>query len=315
VLIPRFCPHLLVWLCWLGASSPATAQQTPSPYRTQFAVEAPITLGLAGLSATGLLLVQHKHVASEADLAALHPEKIPAIDRFSAGYYSERAQTTSDALCYGTLALVPALLAFNPSVHGRYGQVAGLYLETMSATAALFTLTVGTVYRYRPFLYGPEGGKLRGGPVATNSFFGGHTAHTATATFFAAQVFHDFNPGSKAQPYVWGAAATVPAVVAYFRIQAGKHFLTDNLVGYAVGATVGMVVPRLHRTGASLDVAAVPSQNFTGALIGCAVGATAGIVAQHFYKKLHGAGMSWVPLQGVNVNGYAYGGLLLTRPL
>jgi membrane-associated phospholipid phosphatase len=313
--IPRFCPYLLVWLCWLGSSSPATAQQTPSPYRTRFAVEAPITLGLAGLSATGLLLVQRKHVASEADLAALTPENIPAIDRFSAGYYSERAQTTSDALCYGTLALVPALLAFNPTVHGRYGQVAGLYLETMSATAALFTLTVGTVYRYRPYLYGPEGGKLRGGPVATDSFFGGHTAHTATATFFAAQVFHDFNPGSRAQPYVWGAAATVPAVVAYFRIQAGKHFLTDNLVGYAVGATVGVVVPRLHRTGAGLDVAAVPPQNFTGALIGCAVGATAGVVAQHFYKKLHGTGVSWVPLQGVNVNGYAYGGLLLTRPL
>ena len=56
---------------------------------------------------------------------------------------------------------------------------------------------MGNVYRYRPYLYGPEGGDDRGGKVATNSFFAGHTA-----TFFAAKVFHDFNPGLRAQPYV-----------------------------------------------------------------------------------------------------------------
>jgi membrane-associated phospholipid phosphatase len=299
----------------LAGGTTAAAQQAPSPYGTRFAVEAPVTLGLAALSATGLLLVQHKRVASEADLAALRRESIPAVDRFSAGWYSERAQATSDAFCYGTIALVPALLAFDPNVHGRYGQAAGLYLETMATTAALFTLTVGTVTRYRPYLYGSEGGKLRGGPVATDSFFGGHTAHTATATFFAAQVFHDFNPSSKLQPYVWGAAAAVPAVVACFRIRAGKHFLTDNLVGYAVGATVGLVVPRLHRVSSGYDAANVPAQDFTGSLIGCAVGAATGVAVLHFYKKLHGTGISVVPMQGLNRNGYAYGGLLLTRPL
>ncbi|MCC3155458.1 phosphatase PAP2 family protein [Hymenobacter sp. BT770] len=297
----------------LSGNLAAIAQQAPSPYGTRFAVDAPITVGLAGLSVTGLYLVQQKHVSTEAELAALNRQNIPKIDRFSAGWYSDRAQVTSDAFCYGTLALVPALLAFDPKVHGRYGQVAGLYLETMSATAAIFTLTVGTVYRSRPYLYGTEGGSKRHGTIATDSFFGGHTAHTATATFFAAQVFHDFNPGSAAQPYVWGAAAALPAVVAYFRVRAGKHFLTDNLVGYAVGATVGIVVPRLHHSAAGYDAAAVPAQNFTGSLVGCGVGAAAGVVALHFYKKVHGTGVSMVPMQGLNVNGYAYGGLMLAR--
>ena len=299
----------------LGSRSAATAQQAPSPYTTRFAVDAPLTAGLLGLSATGLLLVQHKRTATEADLAALDPANIPAIDRFSAGRFSPRAQLVSDGFCYGTLALVPALLAFQPNVHGRYGQVAGLYLETMSSTAALFTLTVGTVYRYRPYLYGPEGGELRHGPVATDAFFGGHTAHTATATFFAAQIFHDFNPGSKAEPYVWGVAAAVPAVVAYFRVQAGKHFLTDNLVGYAVGATVGVMVPRLHRNDTVFDPTNVPPQRFTDSAVGVGVGAAVGLVALHFYKRLHGTGVSLVPMQGVNLNGYAYGGVRLTRAL
>ena len=309
-------PLFLAGALLLSNCPAATAQQAPSPYATRFAVEAPITAGLAALSATGLLLVKQKRTTTDADLAALDRASIPAIDRFSAGRYSERAQLVSDGFCYGTLALVPALLAFQPNVHGRYGQVAGLYLETMTATAALFTLTVGTVYRYRPYLYGPDGGKLRHGPVATDSFFGGHTAHTATATFFAAQVFHDFNHGSKAEPYVWGAAAAVPAVVAYFRLRAGKHFLTDNLVGYAVGATVGIIVPRLHHNSTTIfDPASVPPQRFTDSAIGCGVGAAAGLVALHFYKKLHGTGVSMVPVQGVNRNGYAYGGVRFARAL
>lgn len=105
----------------------------------------------------------------------------------------------------------------------------------------------------------------------------------------------------------------MPAVVAYFRIRAGKHFLTDNLVGYAVGATVGMVVPRLHHVNSGYDAANVPAQDFTGSLIGCAVGAATGVVVLHFYKKLHGTGISAVPVQGLNRNGYAYGGLQLVR--
>ncbi|TDN38811.1 phosphatase PAP2 family protein [Hymenobacter sp. UV11] len=311
----RLAVPVLAGLLGLGPAMAALAQQAPSPYQTRFVLEAPITLGLAGLSATGLYLVQHKRVAPAAELAALDRARVPGLDRFSAGTYSARAQATSDALCYSTLVLVPALLAFDAPVHGRYGQVAGLYLETMATTAAIFTLTVGTVYRYRPYLYGAAGGSRRSGAVAANSFFGGHVAHTATATFFAAQIFHDFNPGSRVQPYVWGAAAAVPVVVAYFRIKAGKHFLTDNLVGYAVGATVGVLVPRLHRTAAGYDGAALPPQHFADALIGCAVGATAGVAVLHFYKKLHGKDLSLTPIQGLNVNGYAYGGVRLTRPL
>ncbi|WP_210520917.1 phosphatase PAP2 family protein [Hymenobacter terricola] len=251
-------------------------QQASSPYHARFLVDAPITLGLGAVSGLGLHLVQQKHGLSTTELAALNKNDVPGFDRFSVGYYSETAQTTSDFLCYGALVAAPALLALNPAVRGRYGQVAVLYLETLLATDAIFTMTVGNISRYRPYLYGPNGGDGRNGTNATNSFFAGHTAHTAT--FFAAQVFHDFNPGSRAQPYVWGAAAIIPAAVAYCRIKGGMHFLSDNIVGYAVGATMGIVVPQLH-------------------------------------KKAGRAGVSMLPVQGLNVNGYAYSGLLLSKRL
>jgi hypothetical protein len=271
---------LLLTLALAGAlgAPAAVAQEAPSPYHTRFAVDGPVTLGLGAVTGTGLYLVQQKHGLSNVELAALRKEDVPKIDRFSAGYYSESAQTVSDYLCYGTLLAAPGLLTLNPAVRGRYGQVLGLYVETMLANEAIFTMSVGTVSRNRPYLYGTEGGSGRTGKIATNSFFSGHTANTATATFFAAKVFHDFNPDSRAQPYVWGAAAVVPAVVAYYRIEAGKHFLTDNLVGYAIGATVGVVVPQLHKTSGA-------------------------------------SGVSVLPLQGLNVNGYSYGGFLLTKRL
>ncbi|GAA4369208.1 hypothetical protein GCM10023185_42650 [Hymenobacter saemangeumensis] len=265
----------------LGLGSPvaATAQSAvPTPYRTHLYRDGAIITGLTGLSVTGLLLVQQKSGLSNEELARLDKNDVPKMDRWVAGKYSESAQFASDILCYPTMLIAPGLLVFNPAAKAKFGQVAILYLETMMTTDAMFTMTVGTTYRYRPYLYGSEGGSGRNGKIATNSFFAGHAAHTATATFFAAKVYHDFNPDSPAQPYIWAAAAAVPAAVGYYRMEAGKHFLSDVLVGYTIGATVGVLVPQLH-------------------------------------KKRDGNGLSVLPLQGVNVNGHAYTGLQLSKQL
>ena len=275
----KFFASLALAGALLTAAAPAAhAQKVASPYHTRFAVDGPIMLGLGGISAFGLYRVQQKSGLSDAGLAALRKEDVPSFDRFSAGWYSDRAQTASDLLCYPTLVIAPGLLALNKDVRSHYGQVLGLYVETLLASDALFTTSVGNSYRYRPYLYGTEGGDSRSGAIATNSFFAGHTAHTATATFFAAKVLHDFNPGYAGEAFVWGAAAVVPAAVAYFRIEAGKHFLSDNMVGYTVGTTMGILVPQLHK-----------------------------VAGRH--------GVSFVPMQGLNANGYAYSGLLLRKRL
>ncbi|WP_201984638.1 phosphatase PAP2 family protein [Hymenobacter rubidus] len=275
----KFLASLALAGSLLTAAPTAQAQQsTNSPYHTRFAVDGPVILGLGAVSAFGLYRVQQKHGLTDAELANLKKEDVPSIDRFSAGYYSDAAQTTSDLLCYPSLVIAPGLLALNDNIRSHYGQVLGLYVETVLASESIFTTAAGNVYRYRPYLYGTEGGGGRSGKIATNSFFSGHTANTATATFFAAKVMHDFNPGYSGEAFVWGAAAAVPVAVAYFRIEAGKHFLSDNLLGYAVGATMGVVVPQLHKVAGR-------------------------------------AGVSLVPMQGLNVNGYAYSGMLLSKRL
>ena len=274
----HFATLALVGTLLATATTPAAAQRSASPYHTRFAVDAPITLGLAGGSVLGLYRIQQKDGLTDAQLAALRKEDVPGFDRFSAGWYSDAAQTKSDYLCYGSIAAVPIVLALNPNVRAHYGQVAGLFVQTMLATDAIFTNVTASFPRYRPYLYGTEGGGGRNGKIATSSFFAGHTAHSATATFFMAKVFSDFNPDSPARPYVWGVAAVLPAAVAYYRIEAGKHFLSDNIVGYTLGATMGIVVPQLHKVAGR-------------------------------------TGVSFVPMQGLNANGYAYSGLLLSKRL
>ena len=70
---------------------------------------------------------------------------------------------------------------------------------------------------------------------------------TAANTFFAAKVFSDYYPDSKWKPVVWTAAATIPAITGYLRVKGGRHFTTDVITGYAVGAAVGYLVPHFHK--------------------------------------------------------------------
>ena len=138
-----------------------------------------------------------------------------------------------------------------------------MFIETMSAAAASFTIAAGLVQRSRPLVYNtslPD--EDRRDKDEQRSFFAGHTAATAAATFFAAKVFSDFNPDSQLKPYFWAAAAAVPALVGYQRLRAGKHFLTDNVLGYGVGMACGILIPQLHKKTNTTNLSVEPVVGF-----------------------------------------------------
>jgi membrane-associated phospholipid phosphatase len=155
---------------------------------------------------------------------------------------------------------MPVLMALiNKNERHKIAQVLVLYTETMAVTGAVFTMATGNIYRSRPYVYGTAAPyNLRLNKNSQRAFFAGHTAATAAATFFMAKAFQDFNPGSKAIPYVWVFSASVPAVVGYLRYKAGMHFLSDNLLGYAIGAGAGLLVPQLHKIKKLRNVSFAP---------------------------------------------------------
>ncbi|WP_299755907.1 phosphatase PAP2 family protein [uncultured Pontibacter sp.] len=261
--------RILSILCLLTFLTGSTYAQDDSPYKTSFKVDAPIIAAGMGLSAYGLSLMQDKSGLSEEQIIALSKNDVNGFDRFSAGYDSENAKKISDFPFYGSFA-TPFLMLLNDNVGNKAGQVLVLYVETMAVTGALFTMTNGNVERTRPLVYSSEVDiSEKNDANARNSFYAGHTAATASATFFAAKIFHDFNPDSRARPYVWAAAAAVPAAVGYLRLKAGKHFLSDNLLGYAMGAAAGILVPQLHKKANKRNISLVPvsGKYFNGALM------------------------------------------------
>ncbi|MBX0333496.1 phosphatase PAP2 family protein [Pontibacter sp. HSC-14F20] len=256
---------LMIWCLVMTAQ--VSQAQNDSPYRTKFVVDAPITAAGMGLSYYGLTRMQDKDGLTEEQIANLNKNQVNSFDRFSAGWDSDQAKKVSDFPFYGSFAL-PFLLAFDDDVRSNAGQVFGMYVQTMAITGALFTMSNAYNPRIRPMVYSPDvemEEKTRAN--ARNSFYAGHTAASAAASFFFAKVFHDFNPDSPARKYVWLGAAAVPATVGYLRLRAGKHFLSDNLLGYAVGAAVGIVVPQLHKksdnNGFSLNPTIIPTFNGT----------------------------------------------------
>jgi len=261
--------HLLALLSIFALFAQPAFCQSNSPYNTSLKVDAPVIAAGIGLSYYGLTLMHDKEGLTPAEALTLQKSNVNGFDRFSAGWHSLSAKNTSDFPFYGSLA-APALLLLNDNVRSKAGQVLVLYVETMAVTGAIFTLTNGNAPRIRPLVYSPDVAVSdKTTPNARSAFFAGHTAATASASFFVAKIFHDFNPDSRARPYVWAAAAAVPATVGYLRLRAGKHFLSDNLIGYAVGAASGILVPQLHKASNKTDISLIPvsSPEYNGAVL------------------------------------------------
>jgi hypothetical protein len=207
-----------------------------SPYHTSFKKDAPVIIGGIGLTALGVYLIQNKKAITPGDLINKTKNKVPFFDRGNVGFYSKRANDASYIPFETGFAMPIVFMLVNKNERQKIGQIFALYTETMAITGAMFTISAGAINRSRPLVYGTSAPtSLRLAGKSQRAFYAGHMAATAASTFFAARVFQDFNPDSKAKPYIWTVAAIVPAITGYLRYKAGMHFLSDNLLGYILG--------------------------------------------------------------------------------
>lgn len=258
--------YLSILILFLICSNKSFSQ-SESPYKTSLEVDGPALAAGFGLSYLGLTFIKNKDELTATEVTNKSKDDVFFLDRFAAGNYSEKADKDSYIPFYGSFAVAPIVALIDGKQRSHYGQISVMFLETMSAAAASFTIAAGLVERSRPLVYNTSLPlEERQDKDEQRSFFAGHTTATAAATFFAAKVFNDFNPDSKLKPYVWAAAAAVPAVVGYQRLKAGKHFLTDNLLGYGIGAAFGILIPELHKktNNSNLSVAPVMGFNYQG---------------------------------------------------
>jgi len=207
---------------------PLFAQDT-SPY--QYDKKNDIIVYSASATTLGLSYYLHEEkleVLSEDFIQTLDRNSVNKFDRVATRFSSVSASNVSDAFLISS-AIAPGFLFTSKKVRKDFGKKY-------------------TTKRTRPLVYNPEFELAdKTNKSARRSFFSGHTSAVASNSFFTAKVFSDYFPDSKWKPLVWGVAATAPAITGYLRVRAGKHFPTDVIAGYALGAGIGILIPHLHK--------------------------------------------------------------------
>jgi membrane-associated phospholipid phosphatase len=243
----RAAPLSLVALAASLAIAPGAARGEPHPLRHDLRAD-------GALAAGGWLL----YLSSELAKDALAPARCRvcggnALDDRARDLLvwrrNDAAARGSDVLAF---ALFPAGLAAHQLLAaGREGDVeAGavdlLVVGEVAALAMSLNQAVKfAVGRQRPFV------RHRNFAVAERladsddhlSFFSGHTTFTFAVAAAAGTVSE--LRGYRSAPWVWGAGMTLAATTGYLRIAADRHYLTDVLVGAAVGTALGVALPRL----------------------------------------------------------------------
>ncbi len=218
-----------------------------TPYRVKMGKDIGIVVGGLGLTSGAYLWEKHLSPLTPSQIAGLDRNNIPKFDRIASYQWHPTAKWQSDVLLFGS-GLAPLALMADKDMRKDWQILGLLGLETFVVNVGITNLVKNAVHRTRPFVYNNNAPMdIKTQQDARLSFFSGHTSTVSSLSFFAAQAFTDYHPHSKALPFIWGTAVALPALTGYLRVRAGKHFPTDVLTGYLIGAAIGVIVPRLHR--------------------------------------------------------------------
>ena len=221
--------------------------RSQSPYKLNPSKEVIWLSSGISVLASGYLVVRTTTPFTSDEILVLDRQNINSFDRFASKNYSTKFQNASDIFLLSSFGSgVPFL--FKKQIRKDFFTLGIIYFEAATITTGTTLLTKALTKRSRPFVFNGEVGieeKISRG--AKYSFFSGHTSIAAMNTFFLAKIFSDYSPNSKWKPYVWTGAILIPAATGWGRVEGGKHFPTDVLAGYTVGALVGYFVPHFHK--------------------------------------------------------------------
>ena len=216
-----------------------------------------LAVGVGGMliSTIGIDRVRLK---DEVNANELRRSDVWSIDRWAFPATAEardRAAASSDIGFNGAI-LLPLTLFVNKKFRKDWLDILSLYVETHAFNSLTYAYSpIGPTFidRIRPVSYYPE---LDAADPSTrvvgnnrNSFFSGHVSTTTTGMFFFAKVLSDYNPqwNGKQRALLFGAVSLPPIYVAVQRVRALKHFPTDTVVGFGVGAFFGIMNPHIHK--------------------------------------------------------------------
>jgi membrane-associated phospholipid phosphatase len=218
-----------------------------SPYRLDAVGDGIFSGASIGLLTFGRVKYKKIQPLTMEEINKLSREDLFGIDRPATYQHSIISKKWSDYALRTSFVMPFSMLAGDRS-RKDFGRAGLITLETILLNTALTDVAKVLARRTRPLAYNESYGMHEKMMRNTRtSFFSGHTSSVAAMYFLTAKLYSDYYPDSKIKPVVWTVAVLVPAATGYLRIKAGKHYFTDVLAGFVVGAAVGLLVPELHR--------------------------------------------------------------------
>lgn len=243
----------------LSISGRAEAQGTPSD---EFEVRLLPDLVLTGGMVAAAVVLERARERLAGDLscpdepngvATCNPRKVNPFDRWATGMGLETAASVSDVLLVASLSLPLAFAGVDMAADRQSPAVERLAKDTLvvaqtyAATYFVTNVVKVLVHRLRPFNYDPNQAERRIDGDSRLSFPSGHTAMAFAGAAAFSVLLDQRYPGE-----AWAVGTAVggfalASVVGVSRVLAGRHFPTDVLFGAAIGASLGLLVPSLHR--------------------------------------------------------------------
>jgi len=235
-----------------------------SPYRLRWDVDAPlIAIGAA------LWLTPYFVFTGELQGPSCDPCAASNVNWFDRNFIfaNKNAGYAADAMMY---ALAPGFVALELGDYGGrnwrgYLTDTAVLVEVLTWQGTFDEIFRRAVRRPRPYLYIPGAyPDARKTAEAGYSFYSGHTSAIfafAVTTGFTYTLRH---PHSKWNWPLWIGMMALCTSEAMLRVASGDHFPTDVIVGAAVGSSIGLLIPALHRRhdfGAA-KVTIVPSTGY-----------------------------------------------------
>ncbi len=259
---------ILSLLFYFSFSSAQTVEK--EPYKLIKSREAVIIGAGSAVGITALIIIFNNEKLTEDEINSLNESDVNSFDRIAIGPYQK--DILGDVLLYSSF-LLPLTFLTNDDMKEDFNTISLMYGEVVLLNAAVNGLVKGLTKRNRPYVYddnSPVEAKYK--IDARHSFYSGHTSMTAANSFFTAKVFSDYLTDNTARVIIWSAAALIPAVTGFSRINTHNHFPTDVIVGYIVGAAIGYLVPEIHKYEKDSNESAMPYQFIHQPILGFQIG-------------------------------------------
>ncbi len=170
---------------------------------------------------------------------------IPFFDKLNTEFRSTYADI-SDVLL-GLQLISPLAYGFSDTYGDNLGTLGMMYYQTMSLNYGLNATTKAIIARSRPLSYSKNTTEdMLLDPDTKFSFYSGHSSSAYASAVFNSIMLSEM-PQTTLRDIGIGLNLANATAIATLRVLAGKHFLSDVVIGAVIGSGIAYLITEVHR--------------------------------------------------------------------